>query len=145
MSDMMEKLKEMSRLMKAQDNRCTADPFFVVQEKRRTYGIRTDYTDNIEWIDDDECLPVESKLARKLEKKYQVDSDESPQGYRRVGHREEWHYVQGFFTEAAADRYIKENGHNHHELRVYVEGLFRNHEMIALRNWILSLTDEPKE
>ena len=46
------------------------------------------------------------------------------------------------FTQAGADRYITENRHNMTDPRVYVDTLNRNTEMVWIRSYLLSLTEE---
>ena len=56
-----------------------------------------------------------------------------------------WRYVQPFFTEVGADRYIAQNGHNHQgKLRVYASSAFRNWEWQALREYLLTLANDPE-
>jgi len=79
--------------MHTQDNRITADPIFVVQERKGRNGHFCDVTF---------C-----------------------------------------FTDVGAQNYIDVNGHNHRgELRIFVKSLWRNAEMIAVRNHLMSLTEE---
>ena len=41
-------------------------------------------------------------------------------------------------TEAAADLYIKQNGHRHRgALRTYVDSAYRNYEWQAVRGWLM--------
>ena len=130
---------EMSQIgerLRTQDNRITANPIFMVQELKRTWGIDTDYDPEITWLHDDEAVEVDPKKAKALERLYQYCGVEH-EGYRRVGYVEEWVHVQPFFTEAAADLYIKQNGHNHKgRLLTYVESAYRNHEWNAVREYL---------
>lgn len=118
-----------------QDNRITANPVFVVQRSRRTYGFDPNYTeDSIAWIDT-ECVEVSADEYEALEAKWEESGDE-PDGYTRTAYVDTWEYVMPFFTERAAQRYIDENGHNHggkEHLRIYVESGYRNHEWSEIR------------
>jgi hypothetical protein len=129
------------QLIRTQDNRITADPFFIVQERKRFYGIDTAYDPEIAWLYADECVEVAPTESERLENAFQKTYKE-PEGYRRVGYAEEWVYVTGCFTEAAADLYIALNGHRHKgELRTYADSFYRNPEMIAIREYLMSLTE----
>ena len=129
------------QLIRTQDNRITADPFFIVQERQRVYGMDTAYDPEIAWLHGDESIEVDAAKAKRLEAAYQKNYKE-PDEYRRVGYVEKWVYVTGCFTEAAADRYIAHNSHRHSgPLRTYAESLYRNPEMIAVREYLMSLTE----
>ena len=45
-----------------------------------------------------------------------------------------WETVTYCFTEKAADQFVKENAHRYGPLRVYVDSLYRNHEMAKVRD-----------
>jgi len=123
--------------IRTQDNRFTAHPIFEVQEQKRVYGIDTEYDPKIAWLYEDESVEVEARTARLFEARYQRTEDET-RGYRRVGYHEYWEYVQPFFTEAGAQRYIEENGHNHRgKLRIYAGSGYRNHEWQAMREFLI--------
>ena len=51
---------------------------------------------------------------------------------------EEWINIQAFLTRQDADRYIKRQSHNHGELRVYVESLWRSPH---LKNLVQAILD----
>ncbi len=140
--------------LRTQDNRITAHPIFEVQEQKRIYGIDTDYDPKIAWLWADESVEVDARLAELAEVFYEeygeepevedCGSDEcfrakgGKETLRRVGYHEYWEYVQPFFTEAAAELYIKQNGHNHRgKLRIYASSAFRNHEWQAVREWLM--------
>ena len=151
-------LNEIGERLRTQDNRITADPIFEVQEQKRIYGIDTDFDPKIAWMWPDEG-EVDSRLAELAESFYEergyepVATDDGEDEWtlsrgrgdalRRVGYHEYWEYVQPFFTEAAADQYIKENGHHHSgKLRVYAGSAFRNHEWQAIRAYLMLLPAE---
>ncbi len=55
-----------------------------------------------------------------------------------VGYREDWRHVHSFFTERAADRYMKTQAHNHKKLRTYVMSANQNPELRMLRKLLMS-------
>lgn len=119
-----------------QSNECTAEPIFLVRQKRRITGVDTDYADDgqIIWIvDGEECNAEESA---ELEKRYD-DSDEIGPEYTRTAFIEIDETVTLCFTKEAAERYIERNRHNLRKPFVYVDSLYRNPEMIAVRQMLL--------
>ena len=124
-----------------EDNRvndhCTADPIFVVQQKKRIYGMDPSI-DDIEsfWSPEDDLFEVEE--SAEFEKRFQEDGFE-PAGYRRICYIDTWEFVQPFFTKAAAERYIEENRHRMKDPRVYVDSAYRNKEWQAVRSLLPSM------
>lgn len=116
-------IAEIGAKMRTQDNRCTAEPFFLVQECVRHYGYDTDYSDETVFIDCDgnEC-----------------DADDA--SATETAYQDRWEYVTGCFTEYAAQEYIRTMAHRHKgKLRVYADSLYRNREMIAVRAYLLEI------
>lgn len=50
LSSLLTRLNELAASMKGQDNACTVDPIFVVQQRRRIRGMDASYSDLFEWI-----------------------------------------------------------------------------------------------
>ena len=125
----------------------TADPIFNVQNKTRTYGLNSEYSDT--WIilcpdretdwDDVESLMEDideegDKFSKILEyadcqnkeefleadEDLQIDALESCE-YDQVFYQEGWEYVSSHFTREAAEAFIERKGHDYRELRVYVD------------------------
>lgn len=132
-------METIGKRLLTQNNRITQDPIFLVQEKKREWGVDPGYTDLFTWIHDEDCDQVSPQKMRALEKKFDETGDDNPKGYRRVGYTERWEYVQACFTEAAAQLYIDENRHNLHEPRIYAASGYRNKEWIAVRAYLKSL------
>lgn len=127
---------EIRFLLHTQDNRCTAEPFFVVQEKHRVYGIDADaYDAPHEWRTEDGDGTADADEAKDLDEKY--ENSESTDGWNRIGYVDEWRDVTGCFTEEGAKEYIRINGHNLKEPRIYAKSLYRNAEMIAIRKRLM--------
>lgn len=98
-----------------QDNRITANPLFAVRQKRRIYGLDTDYCDNAAWILDGETITV-------------GPGEKPPPGARKVGYLDKWEFVTGCFTEQGCKDFIACNGHNLNEPDIYAYGGYRNAE-----------------
>lgn len=94
-----------------QDNRITDNPLFAVQQRRRVYGVDEERRDGVE-----------------------ADADGMPCGYV-----DRWEFVTGCMTEQGCKDFIRVNGHNLNEPRIYAYGSYRNAEFIALRKWLMSL------
>lgn len=108
-----------------QDNRITDNPLFAVQQKRRVYGLDPDYRDGFEYVD------------------YDGDRCEKSESARKVGFKDHWEFVTGCLTEQGCKDFIRINGHNLHEPRIYAYGSYRNAEFVALRKWLMSLLPPP--
>lgn len=122
-----------------QDNRGTAHPVFIVQEKERIYGLDSDYSDDFEWMDD-EWNRVDDEQAAKLDAEYDETRLE-PGGYTRVLYRDQWVFVTACFTEQGCKDYLAVNGHRLHEPRIYVETAFRNREWQCVVEWLAKGSD----
>jgi len=116
--------------LKTQDNRATDNPMFSAQEKCREYGYAGDYACDYVWIGED-C-----ELG---------EVPEGTPGARQVYYKEVWRTVMIAFTEKACENYLRQNRHHFGETRIYAHTLYRNYEMIAIRKWLMSLTDDPAE
>lgn len=132
-----------------ENDHCTADPIFVVEERKRIYGMDSDLDDiPIAWMysDGGEIPDEDAKVAEA----YWQENFKEPCGVedgaawvgdgrdtlRRVAYLDTWEFVQPFFTQTAADRYIEENRHRMEDPRVYVDSAYRNKEWIAIRKWL---------
>lgn len=118
---------------------CTKDPIFCVQVKVREYGYDPQWTDETVYIDlEGDCEEVSS-----LEVAEAISRDEIPDSWEKTGFKDRWQTVQVFFTEHSANAYIETQGHRHRgELRVFVDSLYRNEEMQAIRNHLIELASK---
>ncbi len=142
----MEDMLAISTNIRTQDNQITANPVYVVQSRKRLYGFDAERHDfKTVWLHQDHFEADEEEAAR-LEAIYEGDSAEGGESeigsYERVGYMDIWETVTVCFTQAGADRYITENRHNMTDPRVYVDTLNRNTEMVWIRSYLLSLTEE---
>ena len=135
-------LRQMSANLKTQDNAGTADPMFVVFQKQLVAGLESGYEDFWLWVSDDDGDYEEADketavvLARLHEEgRPLVIGDRT---YRRTGCKYIEKFCAAFFTQNGADDYLAWNGHNLKQPYVYVHGMYRNAEMIAVRNFFLT-------
>jgi hypothetical protein len=119
--------------LRTQDNACTAHPIYVVQRKRRLYGLDPNYCEHVTWLnapnDFEEC---DSAEFDRLESEYQ-DTGETPCDWTRTGYRDDWEFVQPFLTKKAAEAYILAQKHNLGDARVYVASGYGNAEWQFIR------------
>jgi len=136
--DVLKFLLSITERLNTQDSRCTADPMFCVQEKRRDVGYDYRYSDTRCWVDGANCETI-----------YDDDKDfKEPKGdeWDEFGYVDRWETVMVAFTEEGCKEYIRQNGHNHRgELRIYVESFRRCPEMIGIRNFLIELISQFKE
>lgn len=137
-----------------QDNRITANPIFLVQQKRRIGGFERGYSYDYVWVDRD-SEEVDVEVARRLDEAedkgssvfiHPDDADRLDRttrdvdDYRKVYYRDEYVFVQPFFTEQGAKDYIAINGHNLREPRIYVDSGWRNEEWRVVREHLMNLS-----
>lgn len=134
----MSELFEIGERLRTQDNRCTQNPMFCVQIKHRDVGYDSAYAANKCWHD--------SAGGQTI---YDDDPDfKEPEGeeWDEFGYVDRWETVMVSFTEKGCEEYLELNGHNDRrrahrgEVRIYAESFNRCPEMIAIREYLLSLT-----
>ncbi|GJH00231.1 hypothetical protein [Paraburkholderia terrae] len=130
-------LQSIHTALHTQDNRITAAPMFAVQQRKRVYGIDTEYDPIIVWVGE-EGSEADAEEAAELEAAYDEDGTTYKDGYRRVGYHEYWEFVTACFTEQGCKDYLARNGHNLHETRIYAYGTYRNTEWSTIRDFLMS-------
>lgn len=145
-------LLEISRKLHSQDGRITSHPIFQVRKHIQIHGVLADCAESWVWLDEEVCLVTDQTLINTLDKhveehgfdfEYEVMDKENETSYSRSYYRTKEVTVDGatFFTQDAADAYIKANQKRHDEkLYVFVESGWRNPEWQQVRDFLLSLT-----
>lgn len=135
----MRTIAEIAEDVRTQDNRITANPIFIVQQKRRITGLDPQYADSdkIVWIEDGYGEVKDPDEIKRLDAEYEKTYTE-PDGYTRSGYLDIWEFVTACFTENGCEDYLRQNGHNLREPRIYVEGGHRNDEWQTLRRFLLN-------
>ena len=108
--------------------------------QRRIYNLEE--SDAYIWISLDTCEEVDEEKAAELDEADHHDhhhDGSTTKGYRKSYYRDDYVFVQPFFTEAGAKRYIEINGHNLREPRIYVESGWRNEEWEMIRELLLAI------
>lgn len=162
MTDELQKqLVAMAKEIHTQDNEITANPIFMVQRHRRTYGFDPAYSDNPVWLENDDhveitdfseyqCPECDKALSRdEFEDEYCAACSRSLEQLHvtKTAYQDTWENVQPFFTRKGAEEYLRINGHNldgKEKPRIYVESAYRNAEWIAIRKMLarLNLSEE---
>jgi hypothetical protein len=117
---MNDQLKAIAEKLRTQDNRITQNPMFCVQQRCK-YITPADFTGENVWVLDGE------------------EVEEGTDGAKEYGIRWQWETVMVAFTEDGCKEYLRQNGHNLREPRIYLESFNRCPEMIAIRDFLLAL------
>jgi hypothetical protein len=129
-SDFKTVLEGIGNQLRTQDNRATDNPMFCVQEKRRIVGMDSSYSDRLCWHD-----------SANGETIYDDDPDfkEAPEGdeWDEFGYVDIWEVVMVAFTEEGCKEYLRLNGHNLKQSRIYAMSFNRCPEMVLLRRFLL--------
>ena len=143
----MRTISDISKDLVSQDNLATAIPIFIVQQKRRIYGIDPEYTENITYLDDyADSQEVSEEKVKELEEAYSSSKNDLGNGdflenYTRVGYIDNWEFITACFTKKGCEDYIAANGHNLTEPRIYVESGYRNREWETMREFLKNYRD----
>lgn len=139
--------RKLKKELDTQNNRATGDPLFCVYEKIKIIST-SENCDGWCWIDDegdeigdhDDVIKYASDNLEEFEfKNFSVDCDEDEFEscgliFRMYNYKILPKFIQPFFTEKAAQHYIDSNSHNLTKPYIYVHSLYRNYEMIDIRN-----------
>ncbi len=135
-------LKAIGKTISNQDNLCTDQPLFIVEEKEFIYGMAEDYSEDYHWINQaDVCAIATDKQSHTLDKLNERRFSDGELGdWRKVYYKAVWVFVTACFTRNGCKAYINSNRHNHQgELRIYAQGSFRNEEYQTVRNALIAL------
>jgi hypothetical protein len=114
------------------DSHCTAHPLYIVQSRKREYGIDPDFGgDGFVWVMDGTDYTRDELIEAFTQG---VDDNEIPDfsDAEKVCYRERWEYVSAHFTREGAEAYIQRKKHDHRGMRIYVESQVHAHEFNAV-------------
>jgi hypothetical protein len=131
-------MRRIGREIKKQDNRCTADPIFAVQEKRKIWGCAEEYADGSCWVDS-ENEEAEDRIAALLDEILRKGADTFD--WTRVFYRTEWVFVTAFLTEKGARDYVERLDLELIPRRVYAYSGYDNREFQAIRGFFERIGD----
>jgi hypothetical protein len=127
-------LRAIGERLRTQDNCCTKDPIFQVRGRRRIYGMDPQYGgDNFEWIATmDDFMVVDPP----------ENEDDPPEGIEKLYYTTVEEVLCSCFTRLGCEEHLRINRHRYRdydEVWIYVDSLFRNLEMIEIRNALKAL------
>lgn len=122
-------------------NHATEHPLFVVFEWERIYGAND--AEDHEWRSEDWTDAADRETARSLDEQY-AETGEEPAGWHRCLYTERRRFITACLTRDGAERFIAANSHRYNGAHVYVESLYRNEEMIAIRQHLMDAAREVK-
>ena len=124
-----------------QDNCCTAEPVFMVQNLN-LIPAPEDNHDSYVWAEteSDDYAEASEDHAESLD--IMEEFGISTGKWKKFYHHEKWENVQPFFTRESAKCYLDIQGHNLGKTRIYADGSFRNSEYRLIRNLLTSLQVE---
>ncbi len=136
--------------LRTQDNRSTRDPVFLVQKVCRDLTDDDHSPDGVAFFDPGRADTIDPDHWEEVEAVHQRGDRIAHVGDRRYNldklyrycFKNRWETVQSFLTEQGAKAYLEANGHNirqYGDARIYVDTLYRNRELVRLREWLMSL------
>lgn len=148
-------LKEIQNELNTQDNRSTSNPLFIVCDWEKL-PTKEDYSSDWEYADlwdgyqaigttKDDLIKFAKDNEQEIPEK-EMDADElmewlvKEKGFNLIKNYyfERRVFINAFFTEKAADKFIEENKHHFSKkVHTYVSSLWRNPEMQFIRNNLL--------
>ncbi|MEM7133677.1 MAG: hypothetical protein AAF702_45705 [Chloroflexota bacterium] len=137
----MREIQKIAKDMMEQDNRATESPLFVVESRRTVYGLDSSYSDEWVWLDSDGEI-IEEGIAELLDSILKCNG-RIPDSYRRVYTHKYWEFVTCCLTENGCEEYLKANGHNLGETRIFVHSAWRNEEMQTVRALVAGQLSRP--
>lgn len=171
--DLYNEIIRISKDLKTQDSRWTADPFFYQVMTYKEFPTSSDYSSNSDyinqdgwkitwydfhnnkddfqkyleeqWYDNDDIAEYLIEYTKK-EDDYELEEwFEEEFNIRYVYYLKEEHFDNAFLTESAIKEHISNNRHNYpNEVYDYLSYAYRNSELKAVINFIKSLTDNDK-
>ncbi len=130
-----ERLDELGALINTQNNRITSHPIFVIERRVRDYGYEADYVSDYAWIDYVNDDVADEGQHENLDAVFKEDGNVD--GWVRAYYKDRWEFVTCCFTEDGCKDYLRINGHNVGESRIYVYSGWRNHEWQRIRMFLM--------
>lgn len=134
--EIMDELLSIGNLICNQSNRLTDQPMFIVQQKKIIWGMDSSYSDMYKWSESDSGDYCEADDHKIIELENLDENFESTDPWSKVYYCEQWVFVTACFTEKGCKDYIKRDGHNLNEPRIYADGSYRNKEFRDVRNFL---------
>jgi len=140
-------IKQLNLSFANDDNCHTANPIYEVRSKIKVYGYDEDYASDFVWVNEDGDIFYGYEDIKEyfedndflydikiFDNYLELEDKLEHLEIRKVFYKEIETTHQSFFTRSGAEDYIKINGHNiQGKPYIYVESLYRNHEMQAIK------------
>ena len=131
-----ELLQRMQLSLNTQDGRGTADPFYCVFSKREIVVDGEYDHDRVVWWNSERYGEACERTERWLN--YREDSCRSTGPWVKIAVKEVDEFVTACFTEQGCKDFLEIQGHNLRKPFIYATSLYRNREMIALREALMT-------
>jgi len=129
-------LQRMQVSLNTQDGRYTSDPFYCVFSKREIV-VDADYGhDRVFWWHQERHIEADDRTARRLDALR--DDCRETGDWVKLAVKEIDHFETACFTEQGCKDFLEIQGHNLSKPFIYATSLFRNREMIALREALMA-------
>src|SRR5690606_3090958 len=137
------RILEIARKARAQDNRITDRPIFIVECLRREGGYDSAYADDYAWIHPEAAYAAaDATEAERLEELNDQCGD--TEGWQKVYYKDHWEFVTACFTEQGCKDYLQINGHNLGTTRIFAAGSYRNREWQDILQWLYGVGEFQK-
>ena len=124
--------EEIAKELRTQDNRATSYPIYLVQERRRIWGMDSAFAENYAWVDVDDSENIaDDEQAEELEQREFDDGK-----WEKVYYKDIFVTDQPFLTLKGAESYMAKERHNLESPRIFVASGWRNEEWKALLAFI---------
>lgn len=127
--------------VQAQDNskHITSHPQYQVRHKIKVYGSDFQDEDGAIWIDKRASEPADQNTTNLMEARYRDDYTTETTNFRRCPYKEVEGIIQTFFSEVAAQQFMRRQSHNFGGMYLYVESGYINPEWQVVRDLLLSI------
>ena len=131
-------LTNLANKMRSQDE-YTANPFYVVYNEKKIYGMDPEFCLDYDWINDDGGeYTVADARKRKAIERYEKIFGQEPSRWTRRYYITVDEFVTCAFTREAAEDFIARKGRHYEHLFIDVDSMCRMPEMIAIEQHLLS-------
>lgn len=138
--EQMSELKRICNDLQTQNNRCTADPVFVVFGKDQIAADEDRDHDGYWYYNSDQCENANDEEVAAFDVLVKKGIP-LPKGWERVAYKEIDVFQAAFLTENGAKAYLMANGHNIKKPFIYAHSFYRNREMLTIRACLQDLVN----
>ena len=129
--------QEIRHQLRIQNNRHTDQPIFVVEERVLVITEEGYGEDHCEWVNTESGDYEVANVLKAHRLNLLRNNHRETGSWKKFFYLETWKFVTSCFTEKGCQEYLKINGHNLREPRIYAYGSFRNEEYQTLRTSLM--------